>query len=160
MLRFIPMFITGVLLNIIVVLTIHRVSVVWLLGNYSFKLRVNRLLTPSSGIGTFVTGCAPIFFAVIIPSSPYWAFGFPSSICAVFGADFVFAAGTLYVAKIVKEDEQSLAGGMFQTMTQVTLFVHFAGSFADVATRCSDRDRTRSDRDYYYIQSRPLTGFS
>ncbi|KAF8331587.1 efflux transporter [Amanita rubescens] len=101
MLRFIPMFITGVLLNMIVVLTIHRVPVVWLLG-----------------IGTFVTGCAPIFFAVIIPSSPYWAFGFPSSICAVFGADFVFAAGTLYVAKIVKEDEQSLAGGMFQTMTQ------------------------------------------
>lgn len=36
MLRFIPMFITGVLLNIIVVLTIHRVPVVWLLGNHSF----------------------------------------------------------------------------------------------------------------------------
>lgn len=135
MLRFIPMFITGVLLNIIVVLTIHRVPVVWLLGNHSFKSRAN-LLTPPSGIGTFVTGCAPIFFAVIKPSAPYWAFGFPSSICAVFGADFVFASGTLYVAKVVKEDEQSLAGGMFQTMTQVTSFVHAANSFVNVVTRC------------------------
>ena len=52
-------------------------------------------------------------------SSPYWAFGFPSAILSVFGADFVFAAGTLFVAKISLPHEQSLAGALFQTMTQV-----------------------------------------
>ncbi|KAK2466613.1 hypothetical protein APHAL10511_000871 [Amanita phalloides] len=102
MLRFIPMFITGVILNVVVVLTIHRVSVIYLLG-----------------LGTFVTGIAPIFLAVVIPSAPYWAFGFPSAVFAVFGADFVFAAGTIYVAKVVKPNEQSLSGALFQTMTQI-----------------------------------------
>ncbi|KAF8731224.1 hypothetical protein AX14_005036 [Amanita brunnescens Koide BX004] len=102
MLRFIPMFVTGVLLNITVVLVVHRIPVVWLLG-----------------LGTFFTGCGSLFFAVIIPSSPYWAFGFPSAICAVFGADFVFASGTMFVSKIVKPHEQSLSGALFQTMTQI-----------------------------------------
>lgn len=49
----------------------------------------------------------------------YWAFGFPAAICSVIGADFVFAAGTIFVAKIALPHEQSLAGGLFQTMTQV-----------------------------------------
>ncbi|PFH49993.1 hypothetical protein AMATHDRAFT_62010 [Amanita thiersii Skay4041] len=102
MLRFIPMFVTGVICDIIIILTIHRVSVIWILG-----------------AGTLITGCAPIFFAVINPRSPYWAFGFPSAICSVFGADFVFAAGTLFVSKIVEDDEQSLSGALFQTMTQI-----------------------------------------
>jgi hypothetical protein len=37
----------------------------------------------------------------------------------VFGADFVFSSGTLFVAKVVAEHEQSVAGGLFQTMTQL-----------------------------------------
>ena len=35
MLRFFPMFVTGVILNMIVALTIHRVPMIWLLGTYS-----------------------------------------------------------------------------------------------------------------------------
>ena len=38
----------------------------------------------------------------------------------VFGADFVYSAGTIFVAKIAFPHEQSLAGGLFQTMTQVS----------------------------------------
>ncbi|KAF8722458.1 hypothetical protein AX14_009812 [Amanita brunnescens Koide BX004] len=102
MLRFFPMFVTGVMLNITVVLTIHRIPVVWLLA-----------------IGTFFTACAPILFAVIIPKAPYWAFGFPGAIFSVFGADFVFASGTLFVSKIAGPTEQSVSGALFQTMTQI-----------------------------------------
>ena len=40
---------------------------------------------------------------------------------SVFGADFVFASGTLFVAKVSLPHEQSLAGALFQTMTQVRL---------------------------------------
>ena len=73
--------------------------------------------------------------AVIIPEAPYWAFGFPAAICSVFGADFVFASGTLYVSKIVEPNEQSLAGALFQTMTQVnTNVLSLAVSFADETT--------------------------
>jgi hypothetical protein len=71
--------------------------------------------------GTLFTGAATLFFALIDTSAPYWAYGFPSAIFSVVGADFVFASGTLFVAKVAAPDEQSLAGATFQTMTQVHL---------------------------------------
>lgn len=52
--------------------------------------------------------------------SPYWAFGFPSAIIAVVGGDFVYASGTIFIAKVALPHEQSVAGALFQTMTQVT----------------------------------------
>jgi hypothetical protein len=76
-------------------------------------------LTWSTAIGTLCTGCATLFFALIDTRASYWPFGFPAAILAVVGADFVFAAGTLFVAKVAAHDEQSLAGATFQTMTQV-----------------------------------------
>lgn len=71
-------------------------------------------------LGTLVTGSACLLFALIDPSVTYWAFGFPSTVMIVFGADFVYSAGTIFVAKIAFPHEQSLAGGLFQTMTQVS----------------------------------------
>jgi hypothetical protein len=82
--------------------------------------RTDDPLTSITVIGTLGSSLACLLFAVIIPSAPYWAFGFPGAIVSVLGADFVFAAGTLYVAQVVEPQEQSLAGGLFQTMTQVS----------------------------------------
>lgn len=70
-------------------------------------------------IGTLATGFANIFFALVDPSQSYWAYGFPSSILCVIGADFVFAGGTLFIAKVSLPDEQSVSGALFQTMSQV-----------------------------------------
>jgi hypothetical protein len=58
-------------------------------------------------------------FAVIDPNVTFWAFGFPAAVIVVIGADFVFSAGTIYVARIALPEEQSVAGGLFNTMTQV-----------------------------------------
>ncbi|KAF7420881.1 hypothetical protein PC9H_011399 [Pleurotus ostreatus] len=105
MLRMFPMFVTGIICNIIVVMIVARIPVVYILAS-----------------GTLITACASIFFALIpstTTSTTYWAYGFPSAIFSVFGADFVFAAGTIFVARVVKPEEQSLAGGLFQTMTQL-----------------------------------------
>lgn len=66
-----------------------------------------------------LTGVANLLFAVINPEATYWAFGFPAAILSVFGADFVFASGTLFVAKVCLPHEQSVGGALFQTMTQV-----------------------------------------
>ncbi|KAG6811561.1 hypothetical protein H0H92_006865 [Tricholoma furcatifolium] len=60
-----------------------------------------------------------MLFAIINPNAVYWAYGFPAAILAVFGADFVFASGTLFIAKVAEPHEQSLAGALFQTMTQI-----------------------------------------
>ncbi|KAF9446079.1 MFS general substrate transporter [Macrolepiota fuliginosa MF-IS2] len=70
-------------------------------------------------IGTMGTSLACILFAILNPKATYWAYEFPAMILGVLGADFVFTAGTMYIAKISLPHEQSLAGALFQTMTQL-----------------------------------------
>ncbi|KAI0750334.1 major facilitator superfamily domain-containing protein [Daedaleopsis nitida] len=102
MVRLLPMFVTGVACNVVIALVVGRVDVVVLIV-----------------IGTLFTGVANLLIAVIVPSAPYWAFGFPAAILSVFGADFVFASGTLFVAKVCQPHEQSVGGALFQTLTQL-----------------------------------------
>ncbi|KAK7451311.1 hypothetical protein VKT23_012652 [Stygiomarasmius scandens] len=101
--RLLPMFVTGIILNTIFALIVGRVPVIVLFA-----------------LGTCMTGCASLLFALIDPNAVYWAFGFPSTILSVMGADFVFASGTLFVAKVSVGHEQSVAGAVFQTMAQVS----------------------------------------
>ncbi|KAJ7474230.1 major facilitator superfamily domain-containing protein [Mycena latifolia] len=97
--RLVAMCVCGLLCNALVALIVGRVPVVWL-------------------IATGLT-VAALLFALIDPSATYWAFGFPAAVCSVVGADFVFATGTLFVAGVSAPGEQSVAGGVFQTMTQL-----------------------------------------
>ncbi|KAK7039697.1 MFS domain-containing protein [Favolaschia claudopus] len=100
--RLVPMFVTGMICNVVVALIVGRVPTLWLIVS-----------------GTLTTTVAPLLFALIVPSAPYWAFGFPAAVCSVVGADFLFAAGTIFVADSVAPHEQSVGGGIFQTMTQL-----------------------------------------
>ncbi|THU82425.1 putative efflux transporter [Dendrothele bispora CBS 962.96] len=100
--RLLPMFVTGIICNVIVASFVGRVPLVVLIT-----------------AGTAFTGTASLFFAIINPDAPYWAFGFPSAIFCVFGADFVFASGTLFIATVSAQYEQSVAGAVFQEMTQI-----------------------------------------
>ncbi|KAJ3775531.1 efflux transporter [Lentinula raphanica] len=100
--RMVPMFVTGLLCNGFVALFVHHIPITILVA-----------------AGTALTGCSALLFAVINPNAVYWAFGFPSAIIAVIGADFVFACGTMYVAKKCLPHEQSVGGAVFQTMTQI-----------------------------------------
>lgn len=54
-------------------------------------------------------------------NASYWAFGFPSTVLVVWGADFIFATGALFVSHVAHEDEQSVAGGIYQTCSQVSM---------------------------------------
>jgi hypothetical protein len=123
MVRFLPMFVTGTLANVVVGLVVGRVDVAVLTGKvpYTRYSPLPKVLTKLPVAGTLFTGCATLFFALIDPDASYWAYGFPSAIFSVIGADFVFASGTLFVAKVALPHEQSLAGALFQTMTQVSI---------------------------------------
>lgn len=66
-----------------------------------------------------MTAVANLLFAVINVNAVYWAFGFPAAIVVVFGADFVMAAGSLFVAKFSPDEDQSVSGAVLQTMMQV-----------------------------------------
>ncbi|KAL6303364.1 major facilitator superfamily domain-containing protein [Sparassis latifolia] len=70
-------------------------------------------------LGTALTGVANLLFGVINPAATYWAFGFPATVLIVFGADFVFPSGTLFVARLCLPHEQSVGGALFQTLTQL-----------------------------------------
>jgi hypothetical protein len=72
-----------------------------------------------SAMGTLGTSIACLLFAIVNPNAIYWAYCFPAIVLSVMGVDFVYTAGTLYVAKIALPHELSLAGALFQTMTQV-----------------------------------------
>ncbi len=102
MIRFIPAFISGILCNAFVGLMAARVPIVWMLG-----------------VGTLSSTVACLLFAMIIPDVTYWAFCFPAIFIGVLGADFVFTAGTLFIAKCALPQEQSVAGALFNTMAQL-----------------------------------------
>ncbi|KAG1735285.1 putative efflux transporter [Suillus paluster] len=68
--------------------------------------------------GKLLTASVYILFVLIDPSAVYWAFGSPSTILFVLGADFVYAPGTIFIAKIALHHEQSITEALFQTMTQ------------------------------------------
>ncbi|KAH9977519.1 efflux transporter [Russula compacta] len=102
MLRILPMFFMGVVANIIIALIIGHVDVVYIVA-----------------VGTLLTTCANIYFAVIDPSAPYWALGFPSACLIVLGVDFTFASGTMFISKVSPQSEQSVSGALFQAMTQI-----------------------------------------
>ncbi|PVG03850.1 MFS general substrate transporter [Serendipita vermifera] len=100
MIRFLPMPATGIICNLLVALVVGRINGAYLLG-----------------LGVGATSVAALLFAIIQPSAPYWAYGFPAAIICVFGADFAFACGTLFIAKVALPSEQSVAGALFQTLT-------------------------------------------
>lgn len=99
MTRFLPMSVTGFICLSVVALTVGTMNGAYLLA-----------------LGTGATSIAALLFALIDPSSPYWYYGFPAAITCVFGADFVFAVGTLFIARIAHPWEQSVAGAIFQTV--------------------------------------------
>ncbi|EJT96768.1 MFS general substrate transporter [Dacryopinax primogenitus] len=102
--RFLPMTVVGFSVNIIFAAVAAHIS------GYT-------LIT----FGCFGTAIASVLFALISPDAVYWAFGFPAAIFDVLGADIIMAGGSLYVSLVAMPEEQSLAGGVFNTITQVVL---------------------------------------
>ncbi|KAG8768757.1 hypothetical protein FRC12_005390, partial [Ceratobasidium sp. 428] len=123
--RLIPMAVSGLLCNLVVALVVGRISGTALIA-----------------FGCFFTSLASLLFAVIVPNATYWAFGFPAAAIVVFGADFMFATGSLFVAKIALPHEQSLAGGVFNTVNQLGTAFGLA-----IASVVSDSVRRKSLRE-------------
>ncbi|EJD53286.1 putative efflux transporter [Auricularia subglabra TFB-10046 SS5] len=102
MVRFLPMTVTGLLLNVIVGLFVAHIPMVYLVV-----------------LGAGATAIAALLFAVIDEHATYWAYNFPAAVLSVFGADFIFASGAIFVARVALPGEQSVAGGLFQTLVQL-----------------------------------------
>jgi MFS family permease len=98
-----PQVIGGVLINIAAGFLMHRVS--------------NKLLI-SVGVICYVS--AFILLSTMHQDSSYWAFIFPALCLSVVGADFEFTVTNMYVMSSLPLAQQSVAGGLFNTIMRLS----------------------------------------
>ena len=104
--RLVPMMVGGLSINFIAALIMHRVS--------------NKLLMIIGAVSLVI---CDILFSVADKHSSYWAFAFPALVLSVVGADFEFTVTNMYVMTTLPRDQQSVAGGLFNTVTRLSATV-------------------------------------
>ena len=102
-LRLLPQAIGGLLVNLIAAMVMHRVS--------------NKLLMI---IGAVAYAISDSLISAMPAKSSWWAFTFPSLCLSVVGADFEFTVTNMYVMSSLPSDQQSIGGGIFNTVTRVS----------------------------------------
>ncbi|GAA96154.1 uncharacterized protein L969DRAFT_91610 [Mixia osmundae IAM 14324] len=122
--RFLPMSITGVLINFTVAIVVAYVPAQYLIM-----------------LGCLGTAIAPMLFALQKIGDPYWQWQFPAMILTVFGADLIFACGTIYASKVADARDQGLAGGIINTVLQVA-----TGTAIAIFTIIQDETQSRDAR--------------
>lgn len=87
----------------------------------------NKLLM---GIGASAYTIAFVLFSVAKTHFSYWALFFPGLTLMVIGADFEFNVTNMYVMSTMSRSQQSVAGGLFQTITRLCTTIGFGISTA------------------------------
>lgn len=130
-----PQVIGGIFINIIAGLLMHRIS--------------NKLLI-SAGAICYVS--AFTLLTVMREKSSYWAFIFPALCLSVVGADFEFTVTNMYVMSSLPVAQQSVAGGLFNTIMRLSSSVGFGvatAAFSGVDGSASDGHQLSSDYGKY-----------
>jgi MFS family permease len=131
-----PMVISGITVNIIAGLILHRVS--------------NKLLMY---IGTSSYLIAFLLLAFNRSDSSYWAFCFPSFVIMVIGADFEFNVANMYVMSSMPPSKQSVASGIFQTVAKLCMTLGFG-----IATAIFNAvEQKPSLASYWDVRTQPYT---
>lgn len=104
--RLLPAMIGGIIINAIAGLIMHRVS--------------NKLLMIVGASGMV---CASVLLSAMKDHATYWAFAFPALVCSVIGADFEFTVVNMYVMSSLPNEQQSVAGGIFNTVSRLAATV-------------------------------------
>ena len=102
--RLLPMVISGILVNVVAGLILHKVS--------------NKLLMY---IGTISYTIAFLLLGLNRVSDPYWGFCFPAFCIIVIGADLEFNVANMYVMSSMPPSKQSVASGIFQTVAKLCM---------------------------------------
>ena len=103
-----PMAISGMLVNVVAALILHRIS--------------NKLLMY---VGTAAYTIAFLLLSFHRVDSSYWAFCFPAFCIMVIGADLEFNVANMYVMSSIPAHQQSVAGGIFQTVAKLFMTLGF-----------------------------------
>ncbi|KPI43987.1 Drug resistance protein [Cyphellophora attinorum] len=100
--RLLPAGVGGIVVNAVAGLVMHKVS--------------NKLLMV---VGTASLVVASALWSATGPGLSYWALSFPALLCSVIGVDFQFTVTNMYVLSSMSSDQQSVAGGMFNTIARI-----------------------------------------
>ena len=131
-----PMVISGITVNIIAGLILHRVS--------------NKLLMY---IGTSSYLISFLLLAFNRSDSSYWSFCFPAFVIMVIGADFEFNVANMYVMSSMPPSRQSVASGIFQTVAKLCMTLGFG-----IATAIFNAvEQKPSLASYWDIRTQPYT---
>jgi MFS family permease len=103
-----PMAIMGLIVNFIAGLILHRVS--------------NKLLMLIAALAYSATFILLVFNRA---ESNYWSFCFPALCLIVVGADLEFNVANMYVMSSMPPSQQSIAGGIFQTVAKLCMTIGF-----------------------------------
>lgn len=74
-------------------------------------------------VGAVALVICDILYSVQEKHSSYWAFAFPALVLSVIGADFEFTVTNMYVMSTLPSEQQSVAGGLFNTVTRLSATV-------------------------------------
>lgn len=107
--KLLPAAIGGILVNVTAALIMHKVS-----NKHIMYIAASALVAASA------------LWSTISPSIPYWALSFPALVCSVIGADFQFTVTNMYVMSSLPSEEQSVAGGLFNTVSRLITTVGLA----------------------------------
>lgn len=101
-LRFLPSPVSGVAANVLMGLLVHRV-------------RADVLIV----VACFIACFSPVALAIAHPTSSYWSSGFVANLLNPIGADSLFTVSNLLITSVFPAKTQGLAGGVFNTISQI-----------------------------------------
>ena len=116
--RFLPAPVSGAIANLAMGLLVHRVSANYLVFG-----------------GCVISLVAPLAMAFATPTSSYWVSGFLGNVFNPTGADSLFTISNLLITSVFPAKTQALAGGVFNTISQVGQTIRYTRHVADVYCR-------------------------
>ncbi|PBP24194.1 drug resistance protein [Diplocarpon rosae] len=96
-------------------------------GGLIMHLVPGTVLVIMSGVSWII---APLLFAIAPPGANYWAYIFPSMICATLGIDVTFNVANIFITTSLPRQQQGLAGSV--TMLLLHLGIAVCLGFADI----------------------------
>jgi len=129
-----PMCVGGILISI--------------LGDYFLHLVPGTLLVVLAGLGWAVPS---ILFAIAPIGANYWAYVFPSTICATIGIDITFNVANIFITTNLSSKRQGLAGALINSLLYlgIAVLLAFAGF---VQTKTADLGLKRSYQSVFWYQ--------
>ena len=123
--------------------------VISVLGGYVLHLVPGTILICVAGVGWIITS---VLFAVAPVGANYWAYIFPSMVCATIGIDVMFNVANIFITTNISSKRQGLAGALINSL--LYLGIAFLLGFADVVqTQTASQGLRKSYQAVFWYQT-------